>query len=227
MEEEAYPWRLPVNTKTKRTLDQVFQHPMTHDLEWRDVRSLFETMGEVDQEHNGNLKLTVDGQSIVFPMHNDMGVASADQVNQIRHLLRDRKKGDHSETETHFLVVIDHQEARIFHTEVKGSVPEVIKPYDPSGNKGHVHSGHKDTSETQRPDLNAYFEAVATNLDGAEKVLLFGAGKGASSAMDQFVAWLGTNRPQISGCLVGAVVVDESHLSEGQLLAKAREIYAR
>lgn len=44
--------------------------------------------------------------------------------------------------------------------------------------------------------------------------------------MDQFVAWIKRRHPEIGGRIIGAVVVDEHHLTDGQLLAKAREYYA-
>ncbi len=43
--------------------------------------------------------------------------------------------------------------------------------------------------------------------------------------MDQFVAWLKTNRPELAKRVVGTQVVDETHLTEAQLLAKAREFF--
>jgi hypothetical protein len=43
----------------------------------------------------------------------------------------------------HLLVVIDHQEARVYRTEVHGAVPVSIAPYDPHGYKKHLHSAHE------------------------------------------------------------------------------------
>ena len=43
-------------------------------------------------------------------------------------------------TAPHLLVVIDHQEARVYRTEVSGAVPERITPYDPHGYGRHLHT---------------------------------------------------------------------------------------
>ena len=43
--------------------------------------------------------------------------------------------------------------------------------------------------------------------------------------MDQFVAWLRLHHPSLAERIIGCLVVDEHHLSEGQLLEKAREFY--
>jgi hypothetical protein len=44
--------------------------------------------------------------------------------------------------------------------------------------------------------------------------------------MDQFVAWLKLHHPELAKRIIGSLVVDEPHLIDGQLLAKAREFYA-
>jgi len=45
---------------------------------------------------------------------------------------------DDRNTAPHLLVVIDHQEARIYRTEVNGAVPVSIVPYDPHGYRKHL-----------------------------------------------------------------------------------------
>ena len=41
--------------------------------------------------------------------------------------------------------------------------------------------------------------------------------------MEQFTTWLTAHHPDMATRIVGSVVVDEHHLSEGQLLEKARK----
>ena len=43
--------------------------------------------------------------------------------------------------------------------------------------------------------------------------------------MDHLIAELKRRHPAVASRVVGAVVVDEQHLSEDQLLAKARDFY--
>jgi hypothetical protein len=64
------------------------------------------------------------------------------------------------------------------------------------------------------------------SCSGAEQLLLFGSGTGASSAMDGLMAELQRHHREIAGRVIGSVVVDERHLTEDQLLARAREFYA-
>ena len=67
---------------------------------------------------------------------------------------------------------------------------------------------------------------MAKTLRGAGQVLVFGSGTGRSSAMDQLLADLKEHHPDIAAAVVGSVVVDAHHTTEGGLLAKAREFYA-
>jgi hypothetical protein len=134
----------------------------------------------------------------------------------------------HHKTATvpHLLVVIDHQEARVYRTEVHGSVPERIVPYDPHGYGKHLHSAHEWTDGKRQPERKSFYEAIAKTLVGAEQVLLFGGGTGRSSAMEMLLADLKSHHPDLAGKIIGSVIVDAHHTTEGQLLAKAREFYA-
>jgi hypothetical protein len=57
-------------------------------------------------------------------------------------------------------------------------------------------------------------------------MLILGTDTGTSSETDQFVAWLKLHHPELAKRIIGSLVVDEHHLTDGQLLAKAREFYA-
>jgi len=135
-------------------------------------------------------------------------------------------KTDERETAPHLLVVIDHQEARVYRTEVHGAVPERIIPYDPHGYGTHLHSAHEWTDGKRQPERKSFHEAIAKTLQGAEQVLLFGSGTGRSSAMEMLLADLKAHHSNVAGKIIGSVVVDAHHTTEGQLLAKARDFYA-
>ena len=133
---------------------------------------------------------------------------------------------DTTATAPHLLVVIDHREAKVYRTEVVGAAPERIAPYDPHGYGQHLHSAHEWTDGKRQPERKSFYEAVARTLHGAGQVLLFGGGTGRSSAMDMLLADLKAHHPDVAKAIVGSVVVDAHHTTEGQLLARAREFYA-
>ena len=135
-------------------------------------------------------------------------------------------KPDDQNTAPHLLVVIDHQEARVYRTEVHGAVPVRIAPFDPHGYGKHLHSAHEWTDGKRQPERKSFYEAIAKTLQGAEQVLLFGSGTGRSSAMEMLLADLKAHHSDVAGKIIGSVVVDAHHTTEGQLLAKARDFYA-
>ena len=134
-------------------------------------------------------------------------------------------KTDEGETAPHLLVVIDHQEARVYGTEIHVAVPVRIVPFDPHGYGKHLHSANEWTDGKRLPERKSFYEAIAKTLRGAEQVLLFGSGTGRSSAMEMLLADLKAHHSDVAEKIIGSVVVDAHHTNESQLLAKARAFY--
>src|SRR5271166_2739920 len=109
-----------------------------------------------------------------------------------------------TDTAPHLLVVIDHQEAKVYRTEVHGAVPLSIAPYDPHGYRKHLHSAHEWTDGKRQPERTSFYEAIAKTLRGAEQVLLFGSGTGRSSAMEMLLADLKTHHPDVAEKIIGS-----------------------
>ncbi len=211
-----------------RTYDRIFQHPISHNLEWHDVRALLDKLGEVVVEHNGNLKVTRNGQSLILYAPRTKDVAEMSELMNLRHFLERSETTPPvpAEKEIHWLLVIDHHEARIFHTEMQGSVPQRILPYGAEEYFRHAKDSKATSRGQEKPDPNTFFEPVAKALLSSGPILVFGTGRGTGSEMEQFTTWSRAHRPDVAKRIVGSVVVDEHHLSEGQLLQKAREFYA-
>ncbi|MGA7725205.1 MAG: hypothetical protein WCA95_07965 [Opitutaceae bacterium] len=218
----------PLNGSQLRTYHRIFQHPISHNLAWSEVYGMFRQLGDVKVEANGNTKVTRNGQFMVLPPHQTKDVAEAQEVMAIRHFLEKTEAyaAGPDELGAHWLVVIDHHEARLFRSEMHGSVPEQILPHEPDHFFRHAHNSRDFTRGEEKPDPNSYFEPLARALLTAKQILVFGTGTGMSSEMDQFVGWLKDHHPDLSKRVIGSVVVDENHLTVGQLLAKAREFYS-
>jgi hypothetical protein len=125
----------------------------------------------------------------------------------------------------HLLVVIDHREARVYTAELHGAVPQRITPYDPGGFGRHLHYVQDDSSGQRKPERKSFYEAVAKTLRGAAKVLVFGSGTGASSAMERLLKELKRHHPDVAEHIVGSIVVNAQHMSGDQMLAQARAFY--
>ncbi len=211
-----------------RTYTTIQQHPVSHNLGWRDVHALLRHLGQVEEEPNGNLKVTRHGAMIMLHPARTKDVAGTEELMELRHFLARSEAGAAGVpgTAPAWLLVIDHHVARIFRTELSGSLPLEIFPHEPDDYFRHAHNSKDFTRGQEKPDPNSFFEPVAHALRTGGSILVFGTGTGMSSEMDQFLVWVKQHHPELAGRIIGSVVIDESHLSPGQLVARAREFYA-
>ena len=55
-----------LNNHHRNTLRQIFQHPVSHNIEWHAVTSLLDAVGTVDVHHDGQVAVTVGSESAFF-----------------------------------------------------------------------------------------------------------------------------------------------------------------
>jgi hypothetical protein len=213
----------------QKTYQHIFQHPMPHNLQWREVWSMLGAMTDANavEDDKGNLKVTRNGQTLLLHRSRTKDLADKRELMQVRHFLERSESpvAQPAPAGKHLLVVIDHREARIYNTEMRGTVPQRVTPYDPFGFGRDLRYNEDDGNGQRKPEQKSFYEAVAKTLQGAEKILLFGTGTGASSAMEQLVLDLKKHHHDLAKRIVGSITVDEHHLTEDQLLAKARELF--
>ena len=212
----------------QRTFDRIFQHPISHNLEWRDVHALLGEMGKLTKEHNGSFKVTRNGQILLLHPTSKKDVTEMGELMSLRHFLERSESAAPRTNEKviHWLLVIDHHEARIFQTEIDGPIPRRILPYHPENHFRHAHESIATSRGQEKPDPNTFFEPVSKVLQTGGQILVFGTGTGTSSESEQFTAWLKHHHPESARKIIGSLTVDEHHLTDGELLAKAREFYA-
>ena len=211
-----------------RAYDAIFQHPLSHNLRWHDVYAMLRQIGQVEEEPNGNWRITRNGQFIVLHPSHTKDVADADELMALRHFLERSAiaPAEDDGAETHWLLVIDHQEARIFRAEMHGAFPQKIVPHEPGRYFRHAHNSKDFSRGQEKPEPNGFFEPVARAMEAQGQILVFGSGTGEGSEMEQFIAWVKVHRPEVGRRIIGSLVVDGHHLTADQLLAKARDFYA-
>jgi hypothetical protein len=223
----AVPPPNPLTGSQLRTFERIFQHPITHNLSWHDVFGMFRQLGTVETEANGNIKVTRNGQVMILKASQSKDVGEADEVMALRRFIKltEAIPSNSDGAEVHWLLVIDHHRARLFRTEMSGSVPKQILPHEPTEYFRQAHHSRDFSRGKEKPDPNTFFEPVAKELMAGGQILIFGSGTGESSEMQNFAAWLREHHPEISRRVLGTIVVDESHVTDGQLLKKAREFF--
>ena len=75
-----------LDNRHRDTLRQIFQHPVSHNIEWHAVESLLAKVGTVEHEHDGRFKVTLGDEIETFdkPKHKDI---DAQQVVDLRRML--------------------------------------------------------------------------------------------------------------------------------------------
>ena len=81
----------------RTTLRQLFQHPVSHNIEWADVLSLLEAVGSTVQEHGGKVAVTVGSETEFLdrPLHKDIGTQT---VVDLRRMLSSAGYGQEGQT---------------------------------------------------------------------------------------------------------------------------------
>ena len=69
------------------TLQEIFRHPVSHNIEWRDVLSLLEAAGTVKRSHDGKFLVTLgsETETLARPRHKDI---DEQEVVDLRRMLR-------------------------------------------------------------------------------------------------------------------------------------------
>ena len=71
----------------RHTVEQIYGHPIGHNIKWRDVVCLLERFGDVNETHRGGWTCVVGSDSFSFGRIKGRDL-SKDQVIRVRHLLQ-------------------------------------------------------------------------------------------------------------------------------------------
>lgn len=122
------------------------------------------------------------------------------------------------------VVALTTREARVWSAGVApGSKPELFRSVGAHADHKHVRAAQAVHLHHRRIEDPIFFGAVADAIADAGSILLMGHGKGKANAMLSFVQYLERKRPTVAVKVEGAVDHDLESMTEGQVLAAARE----
>ncbi len=52
-----------LNGHHRATVEKIFQHPVSHNIQWHDVVSLLNSVADVTEEHDGRFKVVLGGET--------------------------------------------------------------------------------------------------------------------------------------------------------------------
>jgi hypothetical protein len=80
----------------RATVERIFSHPPSRNIEWREVVSLLEAIGSVTHEHNGKLKVSLGAETEMLPAPHGKDVDTQVMVDLRRMLKQAGFAPDHS-----------------------------------------------------------------------------------------------------------------------------------
>ena len=71
----------------RSTVEKIFRHPVSHNIQWHDVLSLLESVGTVAKSHDDRYTVTLGSETETFdtPRHHDI---DEQQVIDLRRMLK-------------------------------------------------------------------------------------------------------------------------------------------
>ena len=230
--------RTTLSKSCRTTLDAIYQHPLSHNLEWPDVIALFTKLGTVEHKSNNEIVFAIGGEHHL--MRNAHGKnLTVDDVVEFRHMLtragwspgtaKSTRPGVVSTSATaslpDVLVAVEHREARIYRLDVAAAdqANHTISPYDPHHFLHHL--SHKDQSRERGQRVaedQSFYARIAEALRSAGRGVVVGHGEGHSNAAHHLIAYLRQHHQDIFLKLSPEVDADSSNLTAPQLLDLGR-----
>jgi hypothetical protein len=197
--------------RDQAVLDQIYRHPVAHNLLWKDVLRLVGHLGKAEQKHDGKWVFEVDGQQRTFlTPHGDH--MEAGEVAKLREFLNEAGPLSYARDQPDLgahrmipvkMVLIDHHAASVYDLR-DGDCTHVatVRPHDPHHFLHHL--THRDESRLQgqwAPEDPGFYDSLISALQGAEVAVLIGTATGSSAALEILGGWLraehGRAPPQI------------------------------
>ncbi|MFN5998545.1 MAG: hypothetical protein ACK47C_15130 [Paracoccaceae bacterium] len=208
----------------QRVLARIFQHPLSHNLSWREMLALIASLGSVSHARDGDVVLRVGRIESRFRPTHDKDL-SAEAVMALRHFLTRAGWGEAGVARAvgpaarDTVVVIDHSGARVFFaTESDDATPQELHHLLHDTDRSQHDA---DRSETYPADTR-FFDEVATALSGEGRIVVIGHGKGQSNEAGHLLAYLAKHHPTVHARVADDLVADLAQSTVLQLLSLAR-----
>jgi hypothetical protein len=225
-----------------QTLQALYAHPLQHGLRGSRVEALLASLGaelELLSGHRLQVRLP-DGSSTWI--HAAQGAhhpcLDEEAVLRLRRLLKAAgitpehpeataaaARGDQGQR---LVIRLDHRGASLWSLQAGAEAEALAWAPVPAGelwasdqNLSHRHE--RDLPGQRAPLDHAYLEQLSAAIAEADAVLLLGHGHGQADVRGLLLAHLRQHHPALLDRIVGVVALDDTALSEAELLALARE----
>lgn len=189
-----------MNDRHVRVLHEIFAHPLSHSLEWREVVSVINEMGSALERHDGKYEFQIGQTKAVFtkPHHKEM---ETDGIVELRRFLLEAWSTKAPAEAKPTVVLLDHHGAHFFEPAANGALADggELQPHDPHGFLRHLeHRKEADYSGQRVPEADEFYERIAQRLKNARSIVLVGDATGKSSAMRYFLEYVEEKHKEVA-----------------------------
>jgi len=81
------PDGIKLDSHHRKTVEKLFTHPTSHNIQWHDVLSLLQAVAEVEEAHDGRFRVTLGQETETFeaPRGHDI---DTQQIVDLRRMLK-------------------------------------------------------------------------------------------------------------------------------------------
>lgn len=81
------PDEIKLDAHHRKTVEKLFTHPTSHNIQWHDVLSLLQAVAEVEEAHDGRFRVTLGEETETFdpPQGHDI---DTQQIVDLRRMLK-------------------------------------------------------------------------------------------------------------------------------------------
>jgi hypothetical protein len=210
----------------------IFQHPLSHNLSWREVLGLVATIGSAEHQSNGDVIVRLGKES--FSMKPSQAKhLEATEVMDLRSLfLRAGWSPDGIDPTVRMtlgnpdlMIVVDQAGARLYQLGYEGDNARTEAPHEMQHLLHHIDRKEHDADrEETYPADTAFFDSIATAATGNGRIVIIGQGKGQSNEADHLIAYLSDHRPAVHARVARELVADLPKKTAPQLAELARHV---
>lgn len=124
------------------------------------------------------------------------------------------------------VVAVQHDMSKVWLLNGESSDP-VVEIQRPDAELIHVRGGQERHLHSTEANESPYFTLIRNKISHASHVILFGHGKGNSNVKNKFERFLDEHDHSLSKRCIDGGNIDFSALTNGQVVALARSVWAR
>ena len=212
------------DTKHEQILSQIFAHPISHNLEWRELIAALKSIGTVEEISNGKYHFTRGGRTLTFDEPGAKDVGEAEILRLRRFLEETAEPVENSGDPKSAIVVVTHDDVSVYRPlDATETSHAEFKTDDPHGFRRHLHHKGYEKDNSLQPEEDSYYAAVADALVAVERIVLISNGTGSSSSGGLFMREFRKRHHLAAEKVLEVLDLDLEAMTEPQLLAAGVE----